>query len=169
MKIKCPRCNSMNRKKDHLCRECRLPLKAHKLSLYASNIQMQWDRIEEDKSELLYEDSKIRLFPSDKADEYEYTKRIVYYKKQRFVLLDFINIVHKKKAIIHFKIRPEKGIILFYRREHKLSNLFMEVLENIAETFDWNLKDITKTFEHDTELEKMAEVYPKQKVSDKGD
>jgi len=169
MKIKCPRCNSMNRKKDHVCLECRLPLKAYKLSLYASNIQMQWDRIEEDKSTLLYADSKVRLFPASKADGQHYVKRIVYYKNQRFVLLNFINIIYGKKAIIHFKIRPDKGIILVYKREHKLSDLFLKILENVAETFDWVLKDITETFEHDIKLQKMVEAYPKQKVSVKGE
>ena len=103
--IKCPRCKSENRKKDHICKECRLPLKAHKLSQYALNIEMQWDRIKEDKSELLYEDSGLRLFPSSKADDQQYDKHIVYYKNERFTLYDFVNIIHKKKAIIHFKIR----------------------------------------------------------------
>lgn len=159
--IKCPRCKSENRKKDHICKECRLPLKSYNLSQYALNIEMQWDRIKEDKSELLYEDSKLRLLPSSTVDNQYYTKHIVYYKNERFVLLDFVNIIHKKKAIIHFRIRLEKGIIIFYKRNHKLSDLFFSLLEGIAETLDLKLVDITETLDHNKKLQKMVEAYPK--------
>lgn len=157
--IKCPRCDSKNSQKEHSCLECGLPLRSNKLAQYAANIQMQWNRLEEDNSDLLYEDSQLRVYPSSKTEEHKQTKRIVYYKKERFVLLGFTNIIHKKKAVIHFKLRPEKGILLFYNREHRLSDLFMDVLESIAEAFDWELEDITKTFERHTKLENAVKYH----------
>lgn len=124
--IKCPRCNQSNTVAEKNCVQCFLPLNPHNLFTLASNLEMQRRRIEDKEDEiLLYKDGKMRVYPKEVADEGSYSRRIVYYKNHQFVLLDFFNVVWNKKAVIHFKLRPDKGLILFYPRDHPKCDFFL--------------------------------------------
>jgi len=153
MSVECPRCQQSNSTDKDNCTQCFLPLNPHHLSTFASNLQLQNRRIKEKEDEiLLYENARMRILPEEVVSP-ELTRRIVYYKNHRFVLLDFFNVIWKKKAIIHFKLRPDKGLILCYLRKHPWSHLFLDFLEYLAVTLDWELKDITPVFGEHINLE----------------
>lgn len=159
--IKCPRCKQANPLTKKNCIQCFLPLNTHRLFTFASNVEMQRRRIEDKEDEiLLYEDEKMRLFPTKIADEGSYSRRIVYYQNHRFVLLDFFNVIWNRKAVIHFKLRPEKSLILVYPRKHAKCDFFLEILDYLATSLNWELKDIREIFDREMELEKL----PKTKM-----
>lgn len=156
-RLKCPQCSTPFDEKIFVCTQCKLPLQFHKLFQYAKNLSMQWDRILYEDSLLLYEDELLRVSPKPLPQDEASSQRIVYYKNHRFVLLDFSTLIWKNKAIIHFKLRPEKGLILVYPREHPMANLFLEVLEIFAEDLEWELKDMRDVFDVQTSLEENIE------------
>lgn len=155
--IECPRCEHLNSLDNENCRSCFLPLNPFHLQTYSKNLKLQLDRIKDKENDsLLYEDKRIRVYPKEKDRNRQYSERIVYYKKRKFVLLDFFHAIWKKKAVIHFKIRPEKTLILYYPREHPWTNFFVELLEYFALMLGFELVDMREVFDKNMELEQKS-------------